>query len=291
MISIDERWQLMNPKFSAWDGTVHNSWSTNDTPASPPFHEKVSYQDTPIITKTDRRPDIDHCALELNILDRDERIIQQKIIPETSDIDHRNLISLTNSPHMNSPVISSDVDYRTFPGIPMPPSPPPMLLDAVIKTTPKDNVESVDMDLSDDDDKPKLNLDQKHPILLPPPPPPPMSFDFDQQNIPDVTNQWEQSCQQWNNERFIENQWNVEQPEVGWKHPNQWEQEQSDLNFVHNQTPHQWPQHDPRLRGDFRPQWKGGNNNWPRGPRNFNQQSRPNKWNQGPHFGPRNRPW
>lgn len=270
-----------------------NNWSTNDTPASPPFHEKMSYQETPIINKTERGTDIDHCRLALKS-DRDERIVPKKKILETSDIDHRNLISLTHSPHMNSPINSSDIDYRGFPGIPMPPSPPAMLVDAVSKP-PKDNVESVDMDLSDDDEKPKLNLDQKHPILLPPPPPPPpIPFDFDQQNISDTPNQWEQPCQQWNNERpnFIENQWNAEQSEQ-WKRLNQWEQQNNDLNFVHNQSQHQWPQHNPRgFGGDFRPQWKGGNNNWPRGPRNFNQHSRPGgSWNQRPHFGPMNRPW
>jgi len=289
-----EKWQLINLIFSAWEGVILNDWSTNDTPASPPFHEKISYQDTPLISKTEEEPDIDHCTLALKMQDRDERIISQKIIPKTSDIDHRNLISLTHSPHMNSPVISADVDYRSFPGIPMPPSPPALLMEAVNK--PKDNVESVDMDLSDDDEKPKTTHDQKHPILLPPPLPPPIPFDFDQQSIPDVTNPWGQSSQQWNNERssFNENQWTVEQPEQ-WKSSNQWEQDQSDLNFVHNQPPpRQWLQQDLRdqPQGDFRPKWKRGNSNWSRGPKDPNQHSRPsNRWNQEPRFGPRNQPW
>lgn len=215
------------------------------------------------------------------------------MIPEISDIDHRNLISLTNSPHMNSPIVPTDIDYRAFPGIPMPPSPPAMLMEAVIKP-PKDNVESVDMDLSDDDEKPKSTHDQTHPVLLPPPPPPPMPYDFEQQIVSDVTNQWEQPPQQWSNERsnFNENQWNVEQPEQ-WKHQNQWEQDQSNLNFVH-QPARQWPQQDQRgqQKGDFRPKWNRGNSNWARGPRHFTQHSRPNgRWNQGPRFGPRNQPW
>lgn len=273
----------------------NNSWSTNDTPASPPFHEKISYQETPIISKTDSGPGIDHCISATKMQDTDDRILPQKMIPETSDIDHRNLISLTNSPHMNSPVVSADVDYRTFPGIPMPPSPPALLMEAVIRP-PKDNVESVDMDLSDDDEKPKPNHSQKHPILLPPPPPPPLPFDFDHQIVSDVTNQWEQTSQQWNNDRsnFNENRWNVEQPEPWKQQPNQWNQEQNDLKYAHNQPPHQWSQNDQRNqpRGDFRPNWNRGNNSWLRGPRNFSQRSRPSgRWNQGPRFGPRNQPW
>lgn len=272
-----------------------NNWSTNDTPASPPFHEKISYEDTPIISKTDGGADIDHCVLATKMQDRDERITSKKMIPKTSDIDHRNLISLTNSPHMNSPTVPADIDYRAFPGIPMPPSPPALLMEAV--KPPKDNVESVDMDLSDDDEKPKSNIDQKHLVLLPPPLPPPMPFDFDHQNVPDAGNQWDQSSQQWNNERpnYNESQWNVEHQPEHWKHPNQWEQESNDLNFVHTQPPRQWPPHDPRedqLKGDFRPRWKRGISSWPRGPRNFIQNPRPNgRWNQGPHFGPRNQPW
>lgn len=270
---------------------MNNDWSTNDTPASPPFHEKISYQDTHIISKSDEVPDLNHCILEPKMEDRDERVISQDV-PKSSDIDHRNLISLTHSPHMNSPM-SVDVDYRAFPGIPMPPSPPVLLIETI--KDPKDNIESVDMDLSDDDEKPKSNRDQKHSVLLPPPPPPPLPFEFDQPNVSDVTNKWDQSSQQWNNKKmgFIENQWNVEQPEQ-WKQPNQWKPEQSDLNFIHNQLPHQWPQHNPRQpKEDYRPKWNRGTNmNWPRGPRNFNPRSRPSgRWNQGPRFGPRHQPW
>lgn len=195
---------------------------------------------------------------------------------------------------MNSSVVSVDVDYRAFPGIPMPPSPPSLLMEAVNKP-PKDNVESVDMDLSDDDEKPKSNHDLKHAVILPPPIPPPIPFDFDQQSVPDVTNQWEQPPQMWNS-TFNDRQWNVEQSDQ-WKHPNQWEQEQSDSNFVHNQPQLQWPQHVQRSQspGDFRPNWKRGINNWPRGARNFIPPPRPvrpmGRWNPGPRFGPRNQPW
>lgn len=274
----------------------NNSWSTNDTPASPPFHEKNSYQDTSVISKSEV---MDHRVLAAKMQDRDERVVGQKVKPKASDIDHRNLISLTHSPHMNSPIVSSvstDIDFRSFPGIPMPPSPPNLLMDAVSKPLQNDNVESVDMDLSDDEDKPKSNSDQKYPILLPPPLPPPMPFDFEQQNVSDVTNHWEQSSQQWSNERsnFNEVQWNAEQPEQ-WKPLNQWEHEQSDINLVHSHPPPPlpWPQHDQRgqINADFRPKWNRGNN-WPRGSRNFNHQSRPSgRWNQGPRFGPRNLPW
>jgi len=197
---------------------------------------------------------------------------------------------------MNSSIVSVDVDYRAFPGIPMPPSPPALLMEAVSKP-PKDNVESVDMDLSDDDEKPKSSHDQKHEhhALLPPPLPPPMPFDFDQQSVPDITNHWEQPSLPWSNDRpgFHESQWNIEQTDQ-WKQPNQWEQEQSDSNFVHNQPQLQWPQNVQRgqSKGDFRPKWKRGISNWPRGPGNFIPHSRPTgRWNQGPRFGPRNQPW
>jgi len=230
---------------------------------------------------------LNHCVLEPKILDRDERMIPQEI--PTPDIDHRNLISLTHSPHMNSPLVSADVDYRAFPGIPMPPSPPVMLMEAV--KPPKDNIESVDMDLSDDDEKPKSNHDQKHPILLPPPPPPPLPFEFDQPLVSDIPNQWEQPPQQWSNE----SQWNVEQPEQ-WKQPNQWKPEQSNLNFVPNQTPSQsqWQQGKPKegFRANWRPSDHTTNFHRDRGPRNFNQNSRPSgRWNQGSNFGPRNQFW
>lgn len=284
--------------FSVWDGDmVNSSWSNSDTPASPPFHEKISYQDTPIISKTDGGPGIDHCILTTKMEDTDDRILPQKMMTGTSDIDHRNLISLTHSPHMSSPVVSADVDYRTFPGIPMPPSPPALLMEAVSKP-PKDNVESVDMDLSDDDEKPKSNHGgQKHSELLPPPPlPPSMPFNFEQQNVPELTNQWEQTSQQWSSDRssFNENHWNIDHSEQ-WKQPNQWEQEQSDLNYTHNQPPptRPWNLHDPRSqsRVDFRPKWSRGNN-WTRSPRHFSPHPRPSgRWNQGPRFGPRNQPW
>lgn len=229
--------------------------------------------------------------------DRDERINPRKMIPETSDIDHRNLISLTQSPHMSSPVVSADIDYRAFPGIPMPPSPPVMVIETVNKPQ-KDNVESVDMDLSDDDEKPKAaNHDINTSLVLPPPPPPPppMSFEFDQQSVLEVANSWENSPQHWHNESssFHEIQWNGE-PQDPWKpSPNQWEQEQSDVSFVHSQPSRQWSQHDPRVQvvqptPDFRQNWNRENINWPRGPRNFIQNSRSNgRWNQGP----RNQPW
>ncbi|XP_050442721.1 uncharacterized protein LOC126846907 isoform X2 [Adelges cooleyi] len=318
VISSDhETWPVMTSKFTSWDTSVQNSWSSQDTPASPPYHEKVSYHDTPIISKTSGGPIADHCVQVSKMTDRDDRILPSNMINENADIDHRNLISLTNSPYMSSPVVSTDVDYRTLPGIPMPPSPPAMLMAAVNKP-PKDNVESVDMDLSDDDDRPKANHEQTtNPMILPPPPPPPpMVFDFETQ-LADVSKQWEQtSQQQWTNETANYNDgqtWNVEPVGVDqWKPQNQWKQseQQSGDSIGYNQKQpahNQWEQQPENQwqsqtnhsrdqpRNDFRPKWNrgNGNNSWPRGPRNFSQRSRTGgRWNHGPRFGPRNQqPW
>ncbi|XP_050520069.1 uncharacterized protein LOC126893693 isoform X2 [Daktulosphaira vitifoliae] len=291
-------WPIVTPKFTSWDrGSVDNSWNINDTPASPPFHEKVSYREPPIISKTGGEPNINHCIDTPKMLDTDDRILPSGVINQNSDIDHRNLISLTNSPYMNSPIVSTDIDYRTLPGIPMPPSPPAVLMAAVNKP-PKDNVESVDMDLSDDDDKPKLTLEQKHSMVLPPPPPPP--FDFEPQQISETQNSqhWDQTSHQWDNERlsYNDNQWNLESEQ--WKSQNQWQPEQNDVNYNQKQPqweqPNHWPQNNLRgqPRNDFRPKWNRGNGNWSRGPRNFSQRSRPvGRWNQGPRYGPRNEHW
>jgi len=273
----------------------------NDTPASLPILKKISYQNTFIISKTDENLGIDNCILPTKIIDRNERV-SRGMITKTSDIDHTNLISLTHGPDMNSSMISVDVDYQTFPDISIPLSSSSSLdfpMEA-LSNPPENNVESVDMNLSENEDTPKSNHYHKHPVVLPLPLPPPMPFVYDQQCVPDVTNQWEQPSQIWSNDRpsFDYSQWDIEQSDQ-WKHHYQCGQKPNDSNFVLNRPQLQWPQHTQRnqSKGDFRPKWKRGICVWPRGPRNFIPYSTPTGiLNQGPRFaswnqGPRIVPW
>jgi len=169
-----------------------------------------------------------------------------------------------------------DVDYRAFSDISIPPLSPNFLIEAINKSS-RDNVESVDMNLSHDA-KPKLNHDQKHPVVLPLPLPPPIPFDYDQQCVPDVANQWEQPSQLWSTEQSDQ-----------WRHPYQWEQEKNDSNCVHNQPQLQWHQHF-RSQEDFRLKSKRRICDWP-SPSNYIPHSRSTRsWNQDPRFGPNNLP-
>ncbi|XP_029348655.1 regulation of nuclear pre-mRNA domain-containing protein 2-like isoform X2 [Acyrthosiphon pisum] len=263
-----------------WDINVHSDRLTNERPSSLPFHKKISYQNTSIISKTDGKLGIDHCILPSKIIERDERV-SRGMITKTSNIDYRNLIDLTHGPDMNSSGVSVNVDYRTFPDISIPPPSLDFPMEAVSKP-PKNNVESVDMNLSENDEIPKSN--QYHL--------PPMPFVYDQQCVPDVTNQWEQPSQIWGNDRpsFEDSQWDIEQYDQ-WKHPYQWEQKQNDSNFVLHRPQLQGSQHIQRNQSkvDFRPKWKRGISVWPRGPRNVIPHSTPTgRWNQGPLFGPWN---
>lgn len=116
-----------------------DNWSTNDTPASPPPDEQIPHRDTPIININDRGPYIDYSALETKMQDKDERMIVQNMISITSNSNYRNEIGLTHSCHINSPTISSDIDYQTFSSTPLPPSPPDILMEAVNKLS-NDNI-------------------------------------------------------------------------------------------------------------------------------------------------------
>lgn len=88
-----------------------------------------------------------------DVEDIDHRMLHSLPVPpvpdipqgtSAKDVDHRNLISLTQPPHLPAPIRGIDQDYRV---------PPPM--------GPNDIVESVDMDLSEDEEL--HNLYQKQP--------------------------------------------------------------------------------------------------------------------------------
>ena len=104
------------PNFSGWSDIPEHVW---ETPESPPLCEKANY---PTIF--------------------DEQMLSQDIDMRCSDVDHRNLISLTETASTTWP--GDDTDYRTknsknntnIPSIQN-----------------QDNVENVDMEMSDDDDK------------------------------------------------------------------------------------------------------------------------------------------
>ncbi|KAL4153322.1 hypothetical protein QTP88_001155 [Uroleucon formosanum] len=301
---------VSNVPQNAWDVAVHSDGSSNNTPASLLFHEKFSYQNTRIISKKDGGIGIDHCVLASKIIDRDE-IVSPETITKTSVIDHKNLISLTHPSHNSSPKVA---DYQVFPGIPLSPPKLDLFVKAVSKSQNNlDNLECVDMDLSDDNENPESNNDQKFPLplllslpppmptstppsllspmkrpkpplLLPPLPPPmspPMPFDMVQQSVPDVAYQWKQPSRPWKNNisSFNENQWNKEQFD------------QCFSNIKHNQPQIQWPIHVQRIQSNegFKPKWKGLISNWPsRDPRIFNQNSRMvGILNQGPCIGPK----
>jgi len=70
---------------------------------------------------------------------------------------------------MNSLTRSVVVDCNALSGIPMPPPSPPNLLIKIFSSSLKDNVDCVDMDLSDNGVESKSNSDQKHHTLLQPP--------------------------------------------------------------------------------------------------------------------------
>lgn len=192
---------------------------------------------------------------------------------------------------MNSLTVSVDADCQAFCDILVPSSPPNLLIEAVSSPL-KDNLEIVDMDLSDNDvkdtvgsvdvdlsegdEKSKSHQDQKYPVLLPPPL---LPMHFYQQNVPYVTYQWKQTSQSWSNDKpnFNENQWNIKQSDQ-WKHPKQWEQDQRFSNIVHNNPYSLQPQHSQRIqpKEDFMPKCERRINIWAsRDPRNFISYSRP----------------
>ncbi|KAJ8678406.1 hypothetical protein QAD02_014193, partial [Eretmocerus hayati] len=158
-----------------WDMSSNEPlWTENilkdalsETPESPPLYEKlgfnapVEYNDSlsqePILSSVG---DVDHRVLPASMAA--EKQVSQRLIKGT-DVDHRNLISLTGSPANNSndaPIgqhsdlwATTDQDYRR-PNVPA-----------------GDNVESVDMEMSDEESENKktnrMHISQDRDMRLP----------------------------------------------------------------------------------------------------------------------------
>ncbi|KAK9729178.1 hypothetical protein QE152_g16083 [Popillia japonica] len=149
-----------------------------ETPESPPNFEKESYS-APVEYHDNQTMgtgiDIDHRMLSIMGANNNS---ESESNHRKKDVDHRNLISLTGSPKENPSKIwklEGDQDYRTrkqmdsgdqdyrmfnFENLQLPPPPPPPNQISPNKLLKKhgqsprkaqDNVESIDMDLSDDD--------------------------------------------------------------------------------------------------------------------------------------------
>lgn len=187
------------------------SWQTGgpdlETPESPPQFEKESFSN-PVEYHDNVRSgalDVDHRILPEIAPELNEDSFSS-LGGNGKDVDHRNLIRLTGSPSDNNAEITTantgilDKDYRNkdqdyripinIENLKLPPPPPPPATAAVatpVVTTPgkvnekptggqfQDNVENIDMDLSDDEAVGKAALLKGSPIkmkesLQPPPP-------------------------------------------------------------------------------------------------------------------------
>jgi len=230
------------PIFLAWD--VTSDRTINDPPPSPFLQEKISYQNTHIIGKTNGEPRIDYCVLPSKIKDKDETVSPETLI-KTSSIDHRNLNSSTHPSDMNLLTGSVVVDCQALSGIPMPPPSPPNLRIEIFSSSLKDNVDCVDMDLSDND--------RKHHQ----PPLPPMLFY--QQNAPGIRYRWIQPSKPRSNGKhnFNEKKWNTKEFDQR-EHLNQFEEDRRFSKLIHNQIESVWLQNIHRIqsRKDFGPKWK-----------------------------------
>ncbi|KAK3912167.1 Regulation of nuclear pre-mRNA domain-containing protein 2 [Frankliniella fusca] len=176
----DDSWNTsLPPKFPTWRDTASSNWSRDDpnpqeggewmpalpvpkvpppplpqnleTPESPPSFEKesfrqpVEYDDTGH-NRNSLTSDVDHRSFPTHSSppkDVDHRILNNRF---KKDVDHRNLISLTGSPReLQPPPLPPnlwgdvDQDYRTPPA-------------SRQQTRPGDNVESVDMEMSDEEE-------------------------------------------------------------------------------------------------------------------------------------------
>ncbi|XP_026276192.1 YLP motif-containing protein 1 isoform X1 [Frankliniella occidentalis] len=173
----DDSWNTsLPPKFPTWRDTASSNWSRDDpnpqdggewmpalpvpkvpppplpqnleTPESPPSFEKESFRQPVEYDDTvhNRKSDVDHRSFlshSSSPKDVDHRILNNRF---KKDVDHRNLISLTGSPReLQPPPLPPnlwgdvDQDYRT---------PPP----SKQQSRPGDNVESVDMEMSDEEE-------------------------------------------------------------------------------------------------------------------------------------------
>ncbi|KAJ1530647.1 hypothetical protein ONE63_005519 [Megalurothrips usitatus] len=164
----DDSWNTsLPPKFPTWRDTAESSWARDNNtdgqdggdwmPALPvpkesppsfekePFREPVEYDDRDLSRSTLANSDVDHRTFmgrTSSPKDVDHRLLNSRF---KKDVDHRNLISLTGSPRELQPpplppALWGDVDqdYRT------PPAPR--------QPRPGDIVESVDMEMSDEEE-------------------------------------------------------------------------------------------------------------------------------------------
>ncbi|KAK2576925.1 hypothetical protein KPH14_005544 [Odynerus spinipes] len=156
MDGANDRWESSND--SVWPNNVRGkSEILSETPESPPMYEKAGFTDP--VEYNDSQPqepllssagDVDHRVIPIPLTSESQ--LPYSLI-KAADVDHRNLISLTGSPanhntindttlnvlpNNNSLWSTSDQDYRQH-------------------MQPGDIVESVDMEMSDDeaDNKPK----------------------------------------------------------------------------------------------------------------------------------------
>ncbi|XP_063978031.1 uncharacterized protein LOC135162955 [Diachasmimorpha longicaudata] len=153
-----DRWE--SPSEPNWANGMRGKPNLSETPESPPMYEKSSFRDPvqyndsqteePILSSA---ADVDHRVIPIPL--PPDAHVQHRLM-KGADVDHRNLISLTGSPANNSassnePQIQSnnnlwsntDQDYRR-------------------QNQPGDIVESVDMEMSDEETDSK----QKNRILV-----------------------------------------------------------------------------------------------------------------------------
>lgn len=162
-------------KYQSWP-SPEISWNpTQETPVSPPVFEQESYSHPVeyVDTNLDSNRFPNPFGLDQRSIDVDHRMLNMKRPPmgqrfeggqistiplPKHDVDDRlplknsfanhNLISLTESPSVND-TWKPDSDFR---GIPMPPTPPCIGEGSRVAKTPQDNIESVDMEMSDDEE-------------------------------------------------------------------------------------------------------------------------------------------
>lgn len=157
-------------KYQSWP-SPEISWNlAQETPVSPPAFERESYShpveyvDNNMDTNRFSNPfggdhvDVDHRLMKPPMLREFQGQVGTIPLPKhdvddrlslKNSIANRNLISLTESPSVNDSW-KSDADFRT---IPMPPTPPSIAGENRVSKTPQDIIESVDMEMSDDEDK------------------------------------------------------------------------------------------------------------------------------------------
>lgn len=194
---------------------MNNSWM-QETPTSPPHFEREAFEDVPEYHDDQNATgelDVDHRVISMSVGLVGDKIMSELGSHKKTDVDHRNLISLTGgSPRDNSnnpdwQKSSNDQDYRLPSSLAnlaaasprkdlspvagdqdyrLPPPPLPSSATPPKSNLPKDTANTIDMDLSDDDEQlideiisgenddsspaPLLATPPAKPGLLPPPP-------------------------------------------------------------------------------------------------------------------------